>query len=146
MSKNKKNEKINRAGVIPYYVDDNDTVQMMFMISSNSKYGGPDPQISKGKVDPDDKTYRDAAFREAKEELGLFKGNVINETYIGKFLGRTHVFICKINDPDMFGDTSYETERTVWMTAEQFDEDGRKLHQPVVKAAVREINRQENRK
>lgn len=138
------NGKIDRAGVIPYVLDEDDRIQMMFMISSDSKYGGPDPQISKGKVDPEDNSFRDAAFREAEEELGLFQGNVVEEYFLGVFMGRTHIYVCKINDPELFGDPTYETERTVWMTPEQFYEQGRELHRPVVKAAVRCIKKHED--
>lgn len=137
-------KKVERAGVIPYYIDDDQQIQMLFMQPSDPHYGGDKFQIAKGKVDPEDDSDRDAAFREAGEELGLFSGNVIHEKKIGQFLGRTHIYVCRINDPDMFGDPNFETEQTKWMTPEQFDNEGRELHQPVIKAAVRYIKKKED--
>ena len=57
-----------RAGTIPY-VNEGGEIKMMFMIPSNSEYGGDQAQIAKGKVE-DGETTEFAAIREAKEELG----------------------------------------------------------------------------
>lgn len=137
------NKKVTRAGVIPYYIDD-DTIYMMFMKPSNPKFGGIFLQCCKGKVDEEDPDVRHAAFREAEEELGLFQGNVISEFFLGTFLGRTSMYVCKIHDPDMFGDPCFETEYVRWMTPDHFDQEGRSLHQPIVKAAVRCIKKRED--
>ena len=77
------------------------------------------------------------------EELGLFKGNIVQLTELGEFMGRTTVFIAKIKDKDMFGEPHFETEETKWLTAEEFQKIGRDLHKPVVKAAVRKIEKLE---
>lgn len=141
----KKNQKrIERGGVIPYYVD-NGEVKMMFMKPSDPKHGGDDFQIAKGKIEPGEDS-RTGAYREASEELGLFKGNVEKDWYLGTFLGRIHIYLAKIKDPKMFGDpmTKEEVAQTGWMTIEQFEKWGRKIHVPVVKAAFRKIMREEN--
>ncbi len=130
-------EKIYRAGVIPYYVKDGE-INMLFMQPSDSKYGGKDFQISKGKLEKDESNKK-AAFREASEELGLFKGNIINNHDLGNFLGRTRLYIAKIKDPGMFGDPHFETGAVKWMKPDEFNKIGRSLHRPVVKAAVRLI-------
>lgn len=132
-----------RAGVIPYYIKD-DEILMMFMKPSEPKFGGDVYQVAKGKVE-EGETDEEAAFREANEELGLFQGNLILREELGVFLGRTTVFVAKIKDPDMFGEPHHETESTTWMTAEQFKEEGRKLHWPIVKAAVRKIEKIEKK-
>ena len=129
--------KIHRAGFIPYFVGD-DAVYMLFMQPSDEKYGGPEFQIAKGKVE-DGETTQQAAVREAKEELGLFSGNVSSVHSLGKFLGRTTIYIGEIEDRDLFGDPHFETGDTRWMTADEFQQEGRGLHKPVVKAAVRKI-------
>jgi len=140
MTDNKK--LVYRAGMIPYIIEDNQ-IKMMFMIPSNSEFGGPLPQIAKGKVEYDE-DYKTAAIREAKEELGLFVGNVVLVEEVGLFMGRTTVFVSKIKDVDMFGLPEDETESTQWLTMEQFMEQGRSLHQPVVQSAYRKICKIEN--
>jgi hypothetical protein len=39
----------------------------------------------------------------------------------------------------LFGEPSYETSSTQWMTLEKFIDEGRELHVPVVKATYRKI-------
>lgn len=131
---------IHRAGVIPYTVEDESVIRMMFMMPNDpkGKYGGEFFQIAKGKIEEGEET-EEAAFREANEELGLFKGNIITVHDLGTFLGRTHVYLAEIKDMDMFGDPHHETKETTWMTPEEFQKKGRKIHKPVVKAAVRVI-------
>ena len=58
-------------------------------------------------------------------------------------MGRTTVFVSKIKDKSMFGEPSFETKETEWLTLEQFLEVGRDLHKPVVKAAYRQIMKKE---
>lgn len=134
-------KKVYRAGVIPYYLD-GDNINMLFMIPSDPKFGGSSPQVSKGKRE-EGESDEETAFREASEELGLFKGNIIHSHLLGNFLGRTKVYVAKIKDPTMFGDPHFETKETKWLTPEKFQELGRGLHKPIVKAAVRYIEEKE---
>ena len=134
-------KKRERGGVIPYYIKD-DEIVMMFMKPSNPKFGGKCFQIAKGKLDGDE-TPEEAAFREAEEELGLFRPNVVDKASLGKF-GKVHVFVAKIKDPNMFGDTTYETGAVTWWTPEEFQSEGRDWQKPIVKAAVRKIKKLEN--
>lgn len=129
---------IYRAGIIPYFIDGSDII-MLFMKPSNVEFGGEKFQIAKGKVDPEDKTHQDAALREGQEELGLFKGNILKIEEVGVFMGRTTIFTCKVKEKLLFGEPSYETSSTQWMTLEKFIEEGRELHVPVVKATYRKI-------
>ncbi len=131
-----------RAGTIPYVVE-NGQINMLFMRPSDSEYGGFTYQLAKGKVEDEDKDHLEAALREAKEEVGLFIGNVIRTDEVGVFMGRTTVFITKVKNKDMFGEPSFETESVKWMTPEQFQMDGRDLHKPVVQACVRMIKKLE---
>ena len=130
-------KKIYRAGVIPYIIEDGE-IQMLFMKPSKTKYGGNVFQIAKGKYEKGE-TAMEAGMREAKEELGLFGGNVEHLDELGTFMGRTTIFVAQIKDKDMFGEPHYETAEVKWMTPKDFQSYGRDLHRPVVKAAVRKI-------
>ena len=135
-------QKINRAGVIPYYIDESGTIKMLFMKPTNAKFGGDCFQIAKGKQE-DGEQPEDTAFREANEELGLFKPNCDNIHDMGNFLGRTNIFIAEVQDLNMFGDPDSETGSTKWLTVDEFLEEGRMLHAPVVKAVARRIEKQQ---
>ena len=132
-------KKIERSGVIPYCLED-DQIKILFMKPSDPKYGGDVFQIAKGKHE-EGETPEEAGLREATEELGLFTENIVSTHELGKFLGRTHMFVCEVKDPspDQFGDPCFETGATKWMTPDEFYKEGRDLHVPVVKAAVRFI-------
>jgi 8-oxo-dGTP pyrophosphatase MutT (NUDIX family) len=137
MAKSKKN----RGGVIPYHLEDGE-IKMMFMKPSDGKYGGDDFQIAKGKID-EGESVEEGAFREAEEELGLFLPNTTNRKKVGTFLGRMTVYIVEVIDPssDKFGDPVSETAAVKWMTGDEFQKEGRNLHKPVVKAALRAIEK-----
>lgn len=132
-------KKIYRAGVIPYILENNE-IKMLFMKPSKKKYGGDSYQIAKGKQEEGEEI-KDTALREAKEELGLFIGNVIHLETIGEWLGRTTVFVAKIKNKDLFGDPQFETSETKWLNLDEFLDVGRDLHKPIVKAAVRKISK-----
>lgn len=136
---------VHRAGLIPYVVGQDQQVRMMFMVPSDPDFGGPLPQIAKGKIEEGENALQ-AALREAKEEIGLFSGNVIKTEEVGVFMGRTTVFVSKIKDPRMFGEPSFETSGIKWLTLEEFLTQGRELHKPVVKAAYRTIMKIEGMK
>lgn len=135
-------KKIYRSGVIPYYVEEGN-IYMLFMKPSDPKYGGSNFQIGKGKLEEGEDP-KEAGLREAGEELGLFKGNIEQVTKVGQFMGRTHVFIAKIKDKDLFGKPHFETEETKWLTLDEFLKEGRELHKLVIKAAARLITKKEN--
>lgn len=130
-------KKISRSGVIPYIIE-NDEIKMLFMKPSDPKFGGSEFQIAKGKHEEGEDAL-EAGLREAGEELGLFKGNIVESYDLGTFMGRTSVYVVKVKDKELFGDPCFETSETRWMTPEEFACEGRDLHKPVVKAAVRLI-------
>jgi 8-oxo-dGTP pyrophosphatase MutT (NUDIX family) len=130
-----------RGGVIPYFIE-NGTIQMMFMRPSDPTYGGKRYQIAKGKIEKGE-TPEEGAFREASEELGLFKPNIVRSESLGQF-GTVHMFLAKIKDPNMFGDTTDETGAVIWWSPEEFQSNGRDWQKPIVKAAVRKINKLED--
>jgi 8-oxo-dGTP pyrophosphatase MutT (NUDIX family) len=127
-----------RAGLIPYCIDDK-RIQMMFMYPTDTNRGSAYYQIAKGKVE-DGETFEEAAIREAGEELGFSILNLDGELVpLGTHLGRTEFYMCKIKNKSMFTETTSETEKTTWMTPEEFDEVGRPLHKPIIKLASRKI-------
>ena len=132
-----KNKKIPRAGLIPYHhISGN--LHIMLMRPSNSKFGGDEFQVAKGKIEIGE-TPEEAAIREASEELGLKPHNVINVTYLGTFLGYTEVFYGQILDVSDFGETTHETAETIWMPPDKFLEVGRKIHRPIIKAFLSKL-------
>ncbi len=144
MAEHREKHLVYRAGLVPYYVhEETNTIEMLFMRPSDHEYGGFYYQIAKGKVEDEDETFYDAAIRESMEELGLFRGNIIKTEEVGTFMGRTAIFVSKIKHKDLFGEPSFETESTKWMTLEEFLMDGRDLHKPVVQAIYRHILRME---
>lgn len=137
-------KKIWRAGVIPYYIDESKKVRMMFMKPATQERGGSQFQIAKGKIE-DGELPMDAAFREASEELGLLKSNVVNRSSCGIYLTRTHIYAAKINDPELFGvPMETETGDTKWMTMSEFRSEGRELHCPIVEDVYNMIKTQED--
>ncbi len=129
---------ITKAGLIPYVIEDGQ-LKMLFMVSSDPQFGGPDPMISKGGVDDGESPY-EAAIREAEEELGLIRSNMKRNPYVLMDLELTglddtylmRVFACEMKSKDDFGSHGYETARTVWMTVDEFNRTGRKSHRPIV--------------
>lgn len=127
--------KVDRAGIIPFYVNDDAEIMMMFMIPSDPEYGGSDFQIAKGKVDPGEQ-HEEAAIREGAEELGLVQANMIGEVhFLGKFLGRMHIYVVQVSSPTNFDKPHYETAQVGWLTNEGFQRIGRDLHKPIVDRA-----------
>lgn len=137
--------KVHRAALVPYIITEDGDIRMMFMkpAADVAEWSGDCFQLAKGKIEKDE-TAEFAAIREAHEELGLFRGNVILTEEVGVFMGRTTVFVSKVKDQDMFGLPSDETSDTAWMTRDEFLDEGRDLHKPVVEACVRKICLVEN--
>lgn len=127
-------EKIYRAGIIPFFVE-NEEIQMLFMKPSDPTYGGEYFQIAKGKVD-DGETNEEAALREGFEELGLLKDNIDELFDLGSYLGRTNIFLARIKNKDNFTNFHFETAETRWLTLYEFKSFGRNLHYSVVQTAI----------
>lgn len=136
MHNNREKDKIHRAGVIPYYISDG-VVNMLFMrpTTENKPYmvGKDKWQIAKGRIDDTDASTRDAALREAKEELGLWEGNVLQCYEVGTYMGRTTIYAAEVEDITLFSvPDPEETAETKWLTNDLFFEEGRELHRNVV--------------
>lgn len=128
-------EKRARAGLIPYMRNESGELIFLMMVSSNAKFGGPRPMLSKGKIEEGESTL-ECAIREAEEELGLIQMNMIGRP---AFLAEERVVLrsgaylltlysVQIRDRWDFDKWCDETEYTVWMSLAEFREDGRKDH------------------
>jgi 8-oxo-dGTP pyrophosphatase MutT (NUDIX family) len=138
-------EKKARAGLIPFFRDGNELVYLL-MVSSDPKFGGPRPMISKGKIE-DGETPLEAAVREAEEELGfkqrnsrgdfrlLFDGR--QELYSGAY--HLTVYGVEIQDRYDFDKWCDETEYTLWLSLEEFRQQGRRDHIKFLEALEEQV-------
>ena len=137
-----------KAGFIPYFISD-DLIYMLFMKPSDPDYGGTKFQIAKGRCDDEnseqDTSLLDCALREAEEELGLLTENLIKETikFVDEALGIA-VYCGEVRNKDMFKEPHYETKETKWLTLEEFYNEGRLTHIPLVKKTAELIGQIRN--
>lgn len=138
-------EKVYRAGMIPYYVNEYGVVKMLFQRPTDKQWTGDFFQLCKGRVEENEK-FTDAALREAKEELGLWEGNILEQYELGVVLGRTSMYLAKVENPAMFMPfDKREVEETRWMTLNEFLNEGRELHKDVVIEAHKKILEREGK-
>lgn len=128
-------EKKARAGLIPFIKNDTGEYQYLMMVSSDPKFGGPRPMISKGKIEEGEDELG-AAIREAEEELGLCMWNTRGEVF-EIFRGRTvlrsgaydlTVYAVEVIDRSKFVMWCDETLYIEWHTLASFKEEGRRDH------------------
>lgn len=129
--------KLYRAGLLPYVIEGGE-LKFLFMRPADSRYGGDQFQIAKGKVE-DGETTEQAAIREASEELGLVEENIGNVIYLGQFLGRTSFYVAEVKDKSLFNAPHFETDITAWLTLTEYQQVGRQLHIPIVQDAARAV-------
>lgn len=138
-------EKRARAGLIPFLYD-NGTVLYLMMVSSDPKFGGPRPMISKGKIEDGESPF-EAAVREAEEELGFIRRNSRGEYFLiadGRvqlYSGAYHltVYGVEIQDRYDFDKWCSETEYTVWMSLDDFRKSGRRDHVKFVEELEKKV-------
>lgn len=130
-----------KAGFIPFIMKDGIPI-FFFMTPSKKEFGGILPQIAKGGID-DGETVYEAALREAKEELGLRKSNLINDSIFlawrGKIKTKSEIYTLSVYAGEVkkasnFKEPHYETGSTHWLSQKEFSKVGRKIQRPIVAA------------
>ena len=128
-----------KAGLVPYIFNGQE-YEYLCMVSSNPTFGGPDPMLSKGSVDPGE-SFEEAPIREAEEELGLIKSNMVRSTFTSIWddilRGYTQsyqfkYFAVEVKDKTSFTKPHFETKHTLWMTLDDFKQRGRDIHLPIL--------------
>lgn len=127
-------EKRARAGLIPF-LRTPEGLMYLLMVSSDPKFGGPRPMISKGKIEKGESPL-EAAIREAEEELGFKRRNSrgpLIEIFDGRqelYSGAYHlsVYGVEIQDKYDFDKWCEETEYVLWLSLEDFKIEGRRDH------------------
>lgn len=132
-----------KAGLIPYYEDDDGDIVMLFMISSDPKFGGSRPMPSKGGVDKGE-TAKEAAIREAFEELGLEPSNIEHVKFVkSESYGYVNIeqqqvdvtvewYYGRMKNPTQLVAHGYETSKVVRMTADEYAKRGRVVDRGLV--------------
>ena len=134
-----------KAGMIPYYKFGHE-VKFMFMVPSDPAFGGSSPQIAKGNIDEGEDS-KVAAVREAEEELGLLRGNMVSSpvlSWIGNVIGqdekyRMDVYAVQVKDPKSFNRPHFETGKVMWLTAAEFMQHGRDTQKKIVSLIARAL-------
>jgi 8-oxo-dGTP pyrophosphatase MutT (NUDIX family) len=123
-----------RAGMIPYFVRPDGTVEFLLMVPVNPKLSNK-PQIAKGWMDDGEDAY-ETARREAKEELGLKKKNMKRvPLHLGQW-DNTEIFMVEIRGKENFKPVDKdEVKKTIWLTVEEFRKAGRRSNRPVIELA-----------
>lgn len=124
-----------KAGFIPYFFDKSvGKFKYLMTVSSDARFGGDKPMVSKGGQDPGE-TDEETALREAEEELGLVRSNLYGYWHLSKTSYKNYrlsIFAGEVKDISNFTKPCYETAHTLWMTAEDFLKDGREDHRSFI--------------
>ena len=140
--------RVRKAGFIPCYISEDAVLHMLFVKSSNAIYSGAAWQIAKGHVDGKE-GFLSAAIREAKEETGLRMENLdagtVQQVWAGQLTGDIEtydfaVYAGLVHDPKNFEATDYEIAGTRWMTAEEFNQEGKPNQQNIVSVCAKKFN------
>jgi len=134
-----------KGGMIPFVID-NGNLKMMFAISSDPAYGGPNPGIAKGHLDPNEDFLR-GATREAEEELGLKSSNFAGQPFLvaaQKITGLAaaymlHVFAVQVKSQTDFNPHDYEVGGVKWMTLDEYKRSGRRSQLAFVQALANKL-------
>lgn len=118
-----------RAGIIPYYIDNDGSVLVYTMIPSDPAYGGTSPQMAKGQIDEGMDAY-ETALKEGHEEIGLRKDNIVDLQVLGVY-SKIAVYFCTVRNPELWDEPHYETGWSGWINISEDFSQIRDIHQPI---------------
>lgn len=134
-----------RAGLVPFYIDENGVIHVLLMRPSDPYYGGEHWQIAKGIVETED--LQEEAFREGSEELGITGKDIIGEPFfvassvITARDGVKHslyIYAVRAKAMAVSGQYDYETGDTIWLREDQIPV-VRKWQQPLLEKTIQKI-------
>lgn len=108
-----------RAGLIPYYIDDDLVVHVCLMVPSDPEFGGSEPQFAKGHIEGEE-SEECCAVREGVEELGITASDVIDVWRVTS-VNKIAWFAAEMKGKKL-DQPSYESEYSFWMTIGQAQE------------------------
>jgi 8-oxo-dGTP pyrophosphatase MutT (NUDIX family)/predicted GNAT family acetyltransferase len=120
-----------RTGLIPYYIDENNKIWVAVMIPSDPKFGGSEPQFSKGKFERG-LTQEQNAIKEAQEELGyihkpIYKIKLLTTNYLNRIVWYyVKVDDIKLNKPH------YESKEAYWIRTKELKNKIVKWQRPIL--------------
>lgn len=141
MAENSKFKDHDKAGLIPYHIN-NGEVYYLMMVASDPKFGGFRPMISKGSIERGEDVAT-TAIREACEELGITEDNIgtliqIFQDTVSLRSVEYHLTVfgaeCESRDPARFVAPGDETSAVRWMTYDEFQAEGRNDHKPILES------------
>jgi 8-oxo-dGTP pyrophosphatase MutT (NUDIX family) len=103
-----------RAASIIFHIDNEKVIHVLLVRPSDPLYGGPDFQIVKGILDRKESSMT-AAEREAEEEAGLVKSNLLWTQYIATF-GFCDLYALEVKSMEGFNPPDYEIAETKWFS------------------------------
>jgi 8-oxo-dGTP pyrophosphatase MutT (NUDIX family) len=124
--------KLLKAGLVPYFFDrEAKQVMVCLMIPSDPNFGGSQPQIAKGGIDPGENALQ-AAKREAWEELGLPDANIKNIKEVAKTQsGKFTWFVAEVMSMNL-SKPGHETGEVLWLTLSDAFKQIRDWQKPVL--------------
>lgn len=130
-----------KAGTIPYVVINNE-VEFLFMIPSDSKYGGSKPQIAKGVIEKNE-GIEETAIREAIEEVGILKYEELFKVLQVKIKDYIlHIYAMHLLDKKT-GSFHYETKEVIWLKEKDIEK-VRNDQRETINYAMKRIKKREN--
>ncbi|MCS7317104.1 MAG: NUDIX domain-containing protein [Candidatus Dojkabacteria bacterium] len=125
-----------KSGFIPLYRKKN-LIETVLMIPSNPLFGGTCPQFSKGTWEDFNITLEENAIKEAEEELGLIRENII---YIDFLVRQKNIFwfYGEISSKELkeFG---FETKEVIWKELFECYEIIRESQRPVLVTLIKKL-------
>jgi len=134
-----KEGRITKAGLLPYHIKD-EKLFFCMMIPSDPMYGGIEPQISKGTLEPGE-TLQATAVREAQEELGYIHKSDGDVKKMGIMNGIIWFYV-KVDSMNL-NKAHFETKEVLWLDASSAFKRIRPWQKPILGKIYHMIRKEE---